>query len=29
MQVDPGSPEGSPPDERILLCRRGIEPRVG
>ena len=29
MQVDPGSPKGSPPDERILLCRRGIEPRVG
>ena len=28
-QVDPGSPEGSPPTEKILLCKRGIEPRIG
>ena len=27
--MDPGSLNGSPPTEKILLCKRGIEPRIG
>ena len=27
--MDPGSPKGFPPTEKILLCKRGIEPRIG